>query len=231
MEIPAVPVNVGDYYYDDGTWSTTRDNSKNVVGVVFSKSDATGSDSMLRTEHSNCNHGLVVCTVEIASSIWGGNYKFQDSRNNDGMYYYFRDQYQGVNYTTTAINGYTSTKALAAYRSANGGNCCEIVTVLENSSLPHVSAKSSGWYVPSYMEMQLMSASETLSKVNATLSKVGQQIGTGDYWTSSFVYAPDGNYDDCYAKPFDVNVGGWDSMSNSTSNGTKPYPVRVVLAF
>ena len=50
----------GDFFYSDGTWSTTLDVSKTPIGVVFYIGDPTEHDAALRAAHPECVHGLVV---------------------------------------------------------------------------------------------------------------------------------------------------------------------------
>ena len=55
-----VPLNVGDFYYSDGTWSSELNTSKTVIGVVFSRTNAASADHLLAKDYPECSHGLVV---------------------------------------------------------------------------------------------------------------------------------------------------------------------------
>ena len=229
---------VGDYYYSDGTWSTELDSGKTVIGVVFSKLNATGEDTKLRENYPDCINGLVVCIKEV-DSIFGGNYGL--AGNSTGpMYNWVKDNYASANYTTTVANGYTATLSLKGYKQyRNAEDCCQIVSVLNDASLPAApTAKpNSKWYIPSYKEMQLLNAERTT--VNDIIQSVtgGEQIGTGNYWTSSLNHYVDEYYNkvsgsytyyyytQCY--PFNMTDNAWTASNN---HGTE-YPVRVILAF
>ncbi len=237
-EASAADPKVGDYYYSDGTWSTELVTGKTVIGVVFSTMNAIGDDSKLREEHPACSHGLVVSVKEV-SSIFGGGYGWADQGNGNEMYPWLSSNYALANYSTTAANGYTATLGLKGYQSYRGADdCCQIVAVLNDSSLPSAPADkpNSGWYIPSYKEMQLLGAER--ASVNSAISKVtgGNQIGEGDYWTSSLSYIEkrSGNamtgykyfYDtECY--PFNMTNNAW----TETHQINTTLPVRVVLAF
>ena len=235
-EASAADAKVGDYYYSDGTWSTERDPEKTVIGIVFSTLNATGEDSKLREDYPACSNGLVICIKEV-DSIFGGNYGL--AGNSTGpMYNWVKDNYASANYTTTVANGYTATLSLKGYQQYRGAaDCCQIVSVLNDSNLPAApTAKpNSGWYIPSYKEMQLLNAERTV--VNSTISNVGgNQIGEGDYWTSSLDYYESRSgsewfgytyYYDTYCYQFNMTNNGWTASHNYSTS----YPVRVILAF
>ena len=236
-EASAADPKVGDYYYSDGTWSTERDTEKTVIGIVFSTQNATGDDSKLREDYPACSNGLVISVKEM-SSIFGGSYGLADQNNGNEMYDWVKDNYASANYTTTVANGYTATLSLKGYQQyRNAADCCQIVSVLNDSNLPAApTAKpNSGWYIPSYKEMQLLNAERTV--VNSAISNVGgNQIGEGDYWTSSLDYYESRSgsewfgytyFYDTYCYPFNMTNNGWTASNNYST----AYPVRVVLAF
>ena len=72
IDEPAVALNIGDYYYSDGTWSSELDPSKKVIGIVFSKANAAASDSHLASDYPGCTHGLVLSTEELLTSCTEG---------------------------------------------------------------------------------------------------------------------------------------------------------------
>lgn len=236
-EASAADAKVGDYYYSDGTWSTERDAGKTVIGIVFSTLNAIGEDSKLREDYPACSNGLVISVKEM-SSIFGQSYGFNDQNNGNEMYYWLSSNYALANYSTTVANGYTATLGLKGYQQyRNATDCCQIVSVLNDPNLPAAPTDkpNSGWYIPSYKEMQLLNAERTV--VNSAISNVGgNQIGEGDYWTSSLTYThtTGGNaltgpknfyYTYCY--PFNMTNNAWTASHSNATN----YPVRVVLAF
>ena len=67
-----VQVNVGDYYYSDGTWSSELDQSKTVIGIVFARANSASSDALLAKDYPDCVHGLVLSTEEYVLSCTSG---------------------------------------------------------------------------------------------------------------------------------------------------------------
>jgi hypothetical protein len=106
VEESAVSLNVGDYLYSDGTWSSELVSGKSVVGIVFSKSNATGSDPILAKDFPDCVHGLAIGLTEYADQDFGAV-----STYNGHTYY------QGLGYDPKMIvdtgkpNGYGNTSA------------------------------------------------------------------------------------------------------------------------
>ena len=246
-EASAADPKVGDYYYSDGTWSTDLDAGKTVIGIVFSTLNATGDDSKLREAYPACSNGLVVSVKEL-ESIFGANCGLQEV-----MHGWLSSNYGAANYTTfrdfsgnistnVVANGYTATLGLKGYKQYRGeANCCQIVSVLNDSKLPAAPTEkpNSDWYIPSYKEMQLLNAERTV--VNSAISNVGgNQIGEGDYWTSSLYAIEDRKggkvqgytyYFDSYAYPFNMTNNDWTISSTMYGAYASNYPVRVVLAF
>lgn len=217
VETPVAPVNVGDYFYSDGTWSTQRDYSKTVIGIVFSNTGAAMSDSQLMKDCPTATHGLVVGLDEYSSALGQFGYS--------SVYGWLTGNgYPG--HSTDVPNGYGLTKGMSAYRDANSG----YVELYDKSSGPLAKHKVSlpsgvsSWYIPSYKEMKWMH--ENKAAVNASLSNAGGTQITGSmYWSSTLrTY---NSYNDCQGSPFDMINGGWYAYDKKTD----AYPVRVVFAF
>lgn len=70
------PINIGDYFYSDGTWSTELDSNKDVIGVIFYAGDITADDTALAREHPGCSNGLVLAlsNVDENGANWQYNY-------------------------------------------------------------------------------------------------------------------------------------------------------------
>ena len=217
VETPVAPVNVGDYFYSDGTWSTQRDNSKTVIGIVFSNTGTATADSQLMKDCPTATHGLVVGLAEYSSALGQFGYS--------SVYGWLTDRGYPA-HSTEVPNGYGLTKGMTAYRDENP----TYVELYDKASGPLAKHKVSlpsgvsSWYIPSYKEMTWMH--ENKAAVNAALSSVnGAQI-TGDlYWSSTLRTYND--YNDCQGSPFDMVNGGWYAYDKKTT----PYPVRVVFAF
>lgn len=217
VETPVAPINIGDYFYSDGTWSSERDYSKTVIGIVFSNAGVATSDPILMRDCPKATHGLVVGLTEYNSTLGQFGYS--------SVYTWLT----GAGYPAISVdvpNGYGLTKGMTAYREANP----TYVELYDKSSGPLAKHKVSlpsgvsAWYIPSYKEMKWMHENKT--EVNAALSRVnGAQI-TGDlYWSSTLRTYND--YNDCQGSPFDMVNGGWYAFDKKTT----PYPVRVVFAF
>ena len=227
VETPTVPINIGDYYYSDGTWSTERDNKKTVIGVVFAKVDATGSDLMLRDAYPTASHGLVVGLTEYTLTF--GEHTAQDNQSNSS-YMYFNNNGWPIPPKADddqTVLGYTYTLALKGYREARGGgDWASLVTVLDNlSAVPNASM----WYIPSFAEMNLMR--EVSGDINTKLKDAGgATLGTENYWTSTLQKYDDWrSYNDLYASPFSMQSGTW--ASKNVDKKASTCSMRVVLAF
>ena len=217
VETPVASINIGDYFYSDGTWSSERDYSKTVIGIVFSNAGAATSDPILMRDCPKATHGLVVGLTEY-NSIFG---KFGYS----SVYGWLTDNgYPSPN--TDLPNGYGLTKGMIAYRDANSGYA-ELYdrtngpVAKHNVSLP---SGVSSWYIPSYKEMQWLHANK--STVNTSLQLAGgTKIEGSLYWLSTLrTY---NSYNDCQDSPFDMYNGTWYAYPK----GSTSYPVRVVFAF
>lgn len=217
-EAAAEKPKIGDYYYDDGTWSTELDGDKNVIGVVFSLIDNAPdyNDGLKET----CVNGLVVSLKEYET--YPGTYTYAGPPS--AMTYPFEK---------TLPVGYTNTCQLSDYGKANGNG---YAVLYRNDQYGGVAAlrettpeNASPWYIPSFYEMTLMRTN--LSVVNTSLTGAGGTIinTTGGYWTSTFKqYGTNQEIDGHF--PFDMSTGNWGG-GETTQSTSKVRPVRVVLAF
>ena len=217
VEKATLAVNVGDYYYSDGTWSTARDYSKTVIGIVFAKASPATADKVMMADYPKCTHGLVVALEEYQSAFGQFGYSSVYSwLSNNG--YEVPD--------TSKPNGYGLTKGLGAYRSANPGYCELFDSAGGPAALQNAAVKSpaSSWYIPSYYEMRLLW--EQKSVVNGSLAAANaDRVSDSYYWSSTLrTY---NSYNDCQGSPFDMAEGDWFSYDKRTES----YPVRVILAF
>ena len=217
VEKPTTPVNVGDYYYSDGTWSTARDYSKTVIGIVFAKASPATADKAMMTDYPKCTHGLVVALKEYSSAF--GQFGYET------VYTWLSNNGYEVP-DVTRPNGYGLTKGLGAYRVANPTYCELFDSASGPAALHNASVKSpaSSWYIPSYYEMKLLW--EQKSVVNASLSAMSAtQVSDSYYWSSTLrTY---NKYNDCQGSPFNMATGDWYSYDKKSTS----YPVRVILAF
>ena len=90
--ISNITATVGDYYYSDGTFSTTLDNTKTPIGVIFHTGNVAENDSKLKGKISDTSktiimgdevnsikksaHGLVVALKDASAGIsWQSVYR------------------------------------------------------------------------------------------------------------------------------------------------------------
>lgn len=220
---PVKDVNVGDYYYSDGTYSSELDDSKKVIGIVFSTQNPTLQDSGL---DGSCVNGLVI-SLEEASAAW------QSSAANVGDWLSTNIGYNDLKNLDKTC-GYSNTKALKEYNEANPDSKVLIVEHAPAVTLPE---STSGWFVPSYAEILLLvQAYETVS---ANLAAAGGtaleatrpnwDIGNGGsadtyrYWSST--ESPSSSSWACGTQFFDG--AGLTNLTKTRSY----YRVRYVFAF
>lgn len=241
-------VKIGDYYYSDGTTSSDLLSGKTPVGIVFALIDPVGSDpAHLAKDHPGCRNGLVVglknytSSVEMSSSSvdmedvyeWASVNGYPDFgypgevillANAAG--YEFRQYYNNT-------YGYALTKAYNAFAKSKGVQCKVFADggALDQQNSVELPSSTSGWYFPTYSEMQLLA--ESYAAVNASLSRISTadallQGANDRYWTNtyygrgdmSFTYSLSNGY-------FYKNMYGVLNMSPHSSD----FKVRFIFAF
>lgn len=223
---PTAPIAIGDYYYSDGTWSTERDNSKTVVGIVFSKVGATTTDSKLNTDHPHCYNGLVV-SLEERTTAW------QSSAQNVSSWVTTNLSYGDLrNYNKT--NGYSNTYALRQYNLSNGGS--KVLAVDGTAPSAGAPGLSSGWYLPSYKELSLLA--ESYATIKDKLASVGTAL---DATAPNFNIGSGGSADTYryWASTESASSSSWGccvqfsncSMMDNQGKNKNYYRVRYILAF
>lgn len=75
---------VGDYYYSDGTWSTTYNADKECIGIVFALSEKAYGDIDVSLKESE--HGRIVALEDIGNSRWGTYDQMYDALIFDRLY-------------------------------------------------------------------------------------------------------------------------------------------------
>ena len=248
----SVSINVGDYYYSDGTWSSQLDPSKTVIGIVFARANSASSDALLAKDYPECVHGLVLSIDEYVMSCttdrtWLRADLIDWMGQNGYNQWLVDDKYCGYNNTQGLI-------AINAAKVTSGSGVIHvdhIDAVLQHREKVQAPAGASAWYMPSYMEM--VELSNNLDAVNASLEAAGgttlrrtyeyiydrqtggepiPTIGTAEqhyYYsnniTENTIYAYNMNTDKLVNPK--VSTSPWDSVSGEKT----PLPVRVVLAF
>lgn len=219
---PSIALNVGDFYYSDGTWSSALDPAKDVIGVVFAKVNSTVADQHVGIDCPECTHGLVVGLQEYTSSYRTDSWSMVNLLE-PWLYENGYPQYSNVN----APVGYSNTKGVFAAEQADSSIDFTVFDCVRTyrTAVP-APPTASPWYLPSFKEMQLIS--ENVATVNESLSKVsgGREISVGanaKYWCSTFDYNAYGT------RPVVVNgSGNWYPYVQPVSTVNQ---VRVVLAF
>ena len=189
-----VNVNVGDFYFSDGTTSSTLEAGKTVIGVVISRDNATSTDKKLP---AGCTHGVVMALGE-GYGIWSSSYDAgrvnswatqNGYENTTGAYYsnaywtYVRNEYGNK------LLGYNNTSAMKAYIK-NNGYTSGILDALAayQISLPETASEL---YIPSIAEMDAVV--KNFEVINAALKAAGGTEFVRDttdnqndaYWTTS----------------------------------------------
>lgn len=155
---------LGDYYYEDGTYSSDLIDGKNVIGVVFWVGDPTENDAALKKDFPWCTHGLVIAKTGEVLTTWQANYAGYNSTVSDWILDN-APEYESI-LTDTELNsnlnkivGYNNTKAIEAFN-ANLDNADwpieaaqQVVAYRKENPAP---ALSSGWYLPSIKELSLL---------------------------------------------------------------------------
>lgn len=240
---------IGDFYYSDGTFSSEPDFDKDVVGIIFWVGDPTKDDPILKKEHPECTHGLVISIEEEPEGQnWQKNWQAYNSTIGEWQNKNMPGEYKSVmnpmnqDDNLNIILGYNNTKVLEAFNAApeNSEWPVNIIGTLEayreKVKLPE---ETSGWYIPSAKELSLLysgdydgnvldidnegvPATENKSKINYKLKMlpVSTEIGTLDYWASS--------ERDKYMS-FYVTMKGW--LMIGYKNYANFHQVRYVFAF
>lgn len=197
----------GDYYYIDGTWSTTLNSDKTAIGVVFAvKGDGSAIDSDVVTNYSsvtfkdNAIHGWVVSLKEITPTP-----RFASS--SDGQNGVTVSSINGVNTETTDIKGYANCSAWKSNALADEAVYTALLKAesyaADHSAMPVTG--TSGWYIGAIAQMDVLRSAYNVtdSKVKAALEALKDDskadlFATGKgassyYWSSTANQGADKN--------------------------------------
>lgn len=236
-------VNIGDFYYSDGTYSAELDKTKEVIGVIFWIGDPTANDPALKADHPSCTHGLAVAIDGDISTCWQNNHTEYGKMVNDWTTANVPD-YMPI-YTAMGLKdnlnktvGYNNTKAIEAFNSAseNASYTVEpVVRLNEYRSTKKTPSTSSGWYLPSMKELSLLCSGnytgniwdimsyllDNKNFVNERLEMIdeAQTIQSGRYWSS------------CENKDIMSFLLGMDNSFSGCGYKNQEYRVRYILAF
>lgn len=195
----------GDFYMKDGRVlsSVTSSNKADCIGIVYWVPTATEPlESHKFTwleEHSTCIHGLVV-GLNVQRSSWGthGETTNITDSETDGIF-------RGYSNTKRLESAYSDCAIVSAYNSLSG------------VTLP--SGKTSGWYVPSVGELNMLCQAKY--EVNTSLSALGSTtLYSSTYWSSG------------ESSPYSAWTVGMNSGRVSTGlKSADRYYVRLSFAF
>ena len=146
---------VGDYFYTDGTWSSTYDNTKTLAGLVFS-TNVSATDRA-----AGYTHGYVMALTDAGYDYNSGSptttkYKYrnytaptsgskEDGFFNIGGATQFSDRGSFVTAWQSDMDGYSHTTTLLA----DANESQYLAAHAAKDYTPTITGTSSGWYLPS----------------------------------------------------------------------------------
>lgn len=190
----ATVINVGDYYYSDGTISSEIVAGKTVVGIVISRDNAKSTDVRLP---EGCTHGLVLALGQ-GEGNWSSSYdagkvntwaSANGYQNTTGTYYY-SGSYVTNDYGKRLL-GYNNTSALRGYLAQYGYTSGIVAALDAYAATVTLPSSASEMYIPSIAEMQLIH--NNFDVINSALETAGGTPFVRDqydtqkdlYWTTS----------------------------------------------
>lgn len=232
---------IGDFYYSDGTWSTTLNKAKTPIGIVFRVGCATeygDNISYYRQKDGKTRfdeiHGYVVALQDASDGCWWSSF-------ND-------DKGCGCSTSTEDFRGYSNTKSIIATADTKGG------LTSSNSSFPAAyyatagyeavcpaPTKTSGWYLPSAFQMAYIWNRVWFDEDGsgrACLENSFRQLGDtatplyrndAEYWTSTEQVNSYGNSN--YAYYFDFSANNFYNGTISHYRKNTNMLVRSILTF
>lgn len=228
-------LEVGDFYYSDGTTSNEYDNSKECIGIVF-KVGAGGDDdpgdySNIKDENGDPVitgiRGYVVALKDAKGpTAWCPSSPINYTTNELGL------PRTGATPAKTAYNGYTSYRTAtndAMYKEAPD-QYYALYSVANYNTSCAAPMRSSKWYLPA--AGQLADIYTALTTINNKLDqtkdnkKIRDYIGYKDFYVGRY-WSITVNNKNAYYVDFSATKL---TVSSTTKNYTPPY-VRAVLTF
>ena len=175
-----VPAKKGDFFYSDGTYSSSLNPDKTCIGIVFwTPANANpdpnaltpaslSDDKIMNTDFPDCTHGLVVALNNAAQTKWANGSTcdiFSTFQNTDNFSVANMSKYRPIASTIDAadginyILGYQNTRIMKAYKEWNDDPnlTMSILDALESYSAVNPAPKNTtGWYIPSLKELSLL---------------------------------------------------------------------------
>lgn len=227
LEAPVPVPAVGDFYYSDGTWSTSSsdpDPSKTVIGIIFKTGEA--SDDL--SDYSNAGldevRGFVVSienAMQVESAWWGdkevSDFEWTLTSSTDAGTSQSEDDFSGYYNTlkikeyaaSTYAEGLTYKNLKAAYAAVN--------------HTPEAPEGTTGWFFPSAGQMKEMFS--VYSTISSSLEKIQGESLIADYWTSTTQAESNPVFAYC------VHFDGSSATLEACNQMTRVWKVRPMLAF
>lgn len=238
-------VNIGDYIYDDGSFSVNPDTlGRKIVGVVFYTGSITEHDKALGRDYPLIKTGLAVSTDGDFISTWQSSYSEYNALISDWIEKNITDYapiLTGMADKDEPLNhilGYNNTKALEKFNEAQENSMWKVDIIeklKEYRNSRQVPAQATPWYIPSAKELTLLCSGEyndniwymedgNISVVNMINSKLAQipdalPIRPIEYWSST-----ESDTHDAYSISMDYGSVGYFIKH-------LPFGVRFILAF
>ena len=215
-------VKVGDYYYSDGTTSSELQSGKTPVGIVFAIADPVGSDpAVLGKEHSGCTHGLVVGLDSYKSKLSSEMYPAVSQAN---VYNNALSEGMADMRSTAVMCGYSNTAAFRKW-----GNTWAFLDKMSVASSEYkLPSSTSGWYLPSVAEFDLLKDVNVLvnDKMKA-IDKSHEFAVDARFWTSTYFGLSSNSYTYVVIARSGVEPG----LASGSSIISSEYNVRFIFAF
>lgn len=154
-------MKVGDIMYYDGSYSGYYNPSKTPVGIVFYLGNPSTDDEILRTNCPECVNGLAVSLGEVETK-WQSRYEYSIPVTlwiQENLPEYVTTSSEVDNSIMYKKLGYNNTKALLKYNKAEENSEWPIdiaEAVIEYQKTTPLPENTSGWYIPSIMELSLL---------------------------------------------------------------------------
>ena len=190
---------VGNYYYADGSCTSTFDATKTLVGVVFWLGDATADDAALKATFPGCTNGLAMAVNIVDGIMWQENAASVGDWQAENMESFISVQipYQNGATNLDKVIGFSNTQVLKAYNEANPDNTVNVyASLVEFAATTPAPAGTSGWYIPSAKEVTFMCAGSNpnayyasgtnhMATLNGKITAAGLSKITWSYLASS----------------------------------------------
>ena len=157
---------VGDYFYSDGSYSSTLDESKKPIGIVFYVGNPSVNDAALRAAFPGCVHGLVLALKDTKCE-WQEDYSGFEDEADMTVGEWIEDNTDYVSIATRSVSmtsvfnqimGFNNTKGIDKFNDSDYGWDYEVIVgnkISSPVSSTPAPTSTSGWYVPSIKEVSL----------------------------------------------------------------------------